>query len=74
MVEIVHLTCSQFCVDLRLRQVAGVWLASADGPNGPTLGWGTEPMFAAIGAVQPFGEMAGELLARPRTKGPQEPR
>jgi hypothetical protein len=58
-----RLRCSEFHVDLRLRQVRGVWLGSADTPDGPTLGWGRLPINAAIMALEPYDGVIEELLA-----------
>ena len=37
-VRIVRLSCSEFYVDARLTAVQGRWLASADTPDGPSIG------------------------------------
>lgn len=58
-----RLTCSQFWVDVRIRRIAGVWLASADTPDGPTLGYGEEPHEALHWALEDFCEVRAELLA-----------
>ena len=41
-----RLTCSLFYVDVRLREFNGRWLASADTPDGPSVGWGRSPIGA----------------------------
>jgi hypothetical protein len=58
-----RLTCSEFWVDVRLRRVGGVWLASADTPDGPTLGWGDRPMDALFVALDPYRDVRPELRA-----------
>jgi hypothetical protein len=42
-VRTVRLTCSAFYVDARLTEVKGRWLASADTPDGPSMGTGDSP-------------------------------
>ncbi len=58
-----RLTCSQFWVDVRLRQVNGRWLASADTPDGPTLGMADDPRMALWLALQVFADVREGLLA-----------
>lgn len=58
-----RLACSQFWVDVRLRQVGGCWLPSADTPDGPTLGWADGPMDALFAALDPYRDVRAELLA-----------
>ncbi|HEX6127627.1 MAG TPA: hypothetical protein VF071_01245 [Candidatus Limnocylindria bacterium] len=36
-----RLTCEAFYVDVRVREINGRFIASADTPDGPTLGVGT---------------------------------
>ena len=43
----VRLHRSLFYIDVRLREFNGRWLASADTPDGPSLGWG----MSAVGAL-----------------------
>jgi hypothetical protein len=58
-----RLHCSLLYVDARLREFDGRWLASADTPDGPTLGWGISPVGALRAALEPFDGVIDELLA-----------
>jgi hypothetical protein len=58
-----RLTCSEFWVDVRLREFDGRWIASADTKAGPTLGCGSTALDALWQALQPFDTVIGELLA-----------
>ena len=58
-----RLECSQFWVDVRLREFNGGWLASADTVDGPSLGTGLSAFEALWSALQPFDGVIGELLA-----------
>jgi hypothetical protein len=58
-----RLHCSLFSVDVRLREFNGRWLASADTPDGPSLGYGMSPLGALSAALQPFDGVIGELLS-----------
>jgi hypothetical protein len=58
-----QLTCASFGVDVRLLQADGKWLASADTPDGPSMGLGRMPEEALARALEPFDGLAGELLA-----------
>ena len=62
-VRTVRLTCSEFYVDARLTEVEGRWLASADTPDGPSMGTGDDPVDALMVALQPFKGVIDELLA-----------
>ena len=68
---VLRLTGSAFWVDVRLVEINGRWIASADTPDGPSLGLGDEPMPAIEGALEPYHGIADELLAslRPATLG-----
>lgn len=57
-----RLLCSAFWVDVRLL-VNGRWIASADTPDGPSLGCGTDTFEALWQALGPFEGVVGELLA-----------
>jgi hypothetical protein len=60
----IHLHCSLFDVDVRLREFNGRWIASADTPDGrSTLGWGMSALGALWMALEPFGPVIDELLA-----------
>jgi len=58
-----RLHCSLFYVDVRVREFNGRWLASADTPDGPSLGWGMSPTGALWMALEPFDGVIEELLA-----------
>lgn len=60
---LLRLACSSFWVDVRLREINGRWIASADTPDGPSLGLGERAIEAIESALQPFGGIVGELLA-----------
>lgn len=63
-VRTVRLTCSEFYVDARLTEVEGRWLASADTPDGPSMGTGDTPVDDALMvALEPFDGVIDELLA-----------
>jgi hypothetical protein len=57
-----HLRCATFYVDVRLRQINGGWIASADTPDGPSLGLGVGAMEAVEAALAPFDGAVAELL------------
>ena len=58
-----RLVCSGFCADVRLTELNGRWLASADTLDGPSLGLAWFPLDALESALQPFDEFVDELLA-----------
>jgi hypothetical protein len=58
-----RLTCSAIWVEVRLREINGRWIASADTPDGPSLGLGLEARDAVEGALEPFAGIVDELLA-----------
>jgi hypothetical protein len=62
-VILLRLTCSAFCVDVRLREINGRCVASADTPDGPSLGLGETAKEAIEAALAPFGGIVDELLA-----------
>jgi hypothetical protein len=51
-----------FWVNVRLYQLNGRWLASADAPHGPTLRTGFTPLAALTEALEPFEGVVDELL------------
>jgi hypothetical protein len=57
-----RLTCALFYVDVRVREINGRFIASADTPDGPTLGLGTGMVEAVRGALLPFEGVIDELL------------
>jgi hypothetical protein len=58
-----RLECDAFHVILRIREFNGRWIASADTPEGPTLGCGHSAFQAIWAALAPFGGAVGALLA-----------
>jgi len=58
-----RLVCSDFWVDVRLLEVNGRWIGSADTVDGPSLGCGTTSFDALWQALEPFDGVIGELLA-----------
>jgi hypothetical protein len=58
-----RLTYSALWVDVRLREINGRWIASADTPDGPSLGLGTQAFDAIAQGLEPFEGIAEELLA-----------
>ncbi len=61
--QTVRLTCSWFWVDLRINDLNGRWIASADLPDGPSLGIGTTPREAIAKSLVGFEDAIDELLA-----------
>jgi hypothetical protein len=61
--DTLRLSCSTFYVDVRLLEINGRWIASADTPGGPSLGLGLAASEAIEAALEPFGALADELLA-----------
>ena len=57
-----HLACASFWVDVRLLQVDGKWIASADTRDGPTIGWARLPEEALTRALEPFDGVVDDLL------------
>jgi hypothetical protein len=60
---VLRLTCSAFLVDVRLLEINGRCIASADTPDSPSLGLGERAIDAVRGALEPFKGMVDELLA-----------
>ena len=58
-----RLNSGAFWVEVRLLEVNGRWIASADADDGPTLGCGTEAFAALWQALEPFDCVVGDLLA-----------
>ena len=50
-------------VDVRLREINGRWIASADTPDGPSLGLRERAIEAIAEALEPFEGIVEELLA-----------
>jgi hypothetical protein len=59
---LLRLACSTFWVDVRLREIHGRWIASADTPNGPSLRLGGRAIDAVEQALEPFEGIVDELL------------
>lgn len=57
-----RLRCALFWVDVRLRQIDAAWVASADTPDGPSLGLGMTASSALQAALRPFAPLEDELL------------
>lgn len=76
-----RLTSSVFWVDVRLLEINGRWIASADTPDGPSLGVGELAVEAIEGALQPFrgphrratGQHPGRLGRENEAGGPATP-
>jgi hypothetical protein len=60
---VLRLTCPAFWVDVRLLEINGRWIASADTPDGPSLGVGERAIEAIENALEPFEGIVDELLA-----------
>lgn len=58
-----RLTCATFYVDMRVREIGGKWIASADTPDGPSLGLAMSAIEAIAAALDPFEGVVDELLA-----------
>ncbi|MEP6469544.1 MAG: hypothetical protein ABJC24_07210 [Chloroflexota bacterium] len=60
-----RLLCATFWVGVRLRDINGRWIASADTPAGPSLGlgFGFGAIEAIEAALQPFEGIVDELVA-----------
>lgn len=58
-----RLRCELFWVDVRLALINGRWIASADTPDGPSIGLDRMPRQALRQALAPFEGIVDELLA-----------
>jgi hypothetical protein len=58
-----RLTCDALWVDVRLREMNGRWMASADTPQGPSVGLGVGAVEAIEGALEPFEGAIEDLMA-----------
>ena len=58
-----RLRSSAFWVDVRVLEIDGRWISSADSVGGPTLGCGTTAFDALWAALEPLDGVVGELLA-----------
>jgi hypothetical protein len=61
-VIVLRLSCSSFWVDVRLREINGRWIASADTPDGPSLGLGKGAVEAIEHALEQFEGIVDELM------------
>jgi hypothetical protein len=57
-----RLYCPELWVDMRVADFDGAWLASADTPDGPTLGRGRSALSAAVNALEPFDGYVEDLI------------
>lgn len=65
-----RLTCEAYCVDVRVRELNGRFIASADTLAGPTLGIGWGAVEAISNALAPYDGVIDELLeSLPDTSG-----
>ena len=62
-IRTMRLVCPECWTDVRVRQIRGRWLASADTPDGPSLGLGWFPLDALTAALAPFDGYVEDLLA-----------
>jgi hypothetical protein len=69
LVQHYRLTCARFSVDVRLLEVNGRWIASADTTDGPSLGCGITAFDALWQALAPFYGDVGDLLASMPAQG-----
>ena len=58
-----RLSCADFWLDVRVMGMNGRWLASADTPEGPSLGLGWTPRQALMQSLTAFDGVIDELLA-----------
>jgi hypothetical protein len=58
-----RLTCEASWVDVRLRELNGCWLASADTSHGPSVGLDVGAVEAIEGALEPFEGAIEDLMA-----------
>jgi hypothetical protein len=58
-----QLRCSTFWVEVRLVEINGRWIASADTVGGPSLGLGKGAIEAVEHALEPFEPLVDELMA-----------
>jgi hypothetical protein len=61
-VILLRLSCSSFWIDVRLREINGRWIASADLADGPSLGLGKGAIEAIEHALEPLEGVVEELL------------
>ncbi len=62
-IHTLRLECPVFWVDARCGRVSGSWIASADTPDGPSLGYGRSATEAISMALEPFDGVVEELLS-----------
>jgi hypothetical protein len=66
---LVRLAGPTFSVDVRVLEVRGRWIASADTAHGPSLGLGFTADKAIARALQPFEGEVAELLGSLHRQG-----
>jgi hypothetical protein len=59
----IRLSCETFYVDVRVRELNGRFIASADTPGGPSLGTGAGAVEAIEAALEPYEGAIEDLLA-----------
>jgi hypothetical protein len=64
-VHTLRLSCDRHSlwVEVRVAGMNGRWIASADTPDGPSLGLAFTPRRALVLALEPFDGVIAELLA-----------
>jgi hypothetical protein len=64
-VHTLRLSCDRHSlwVEVRVAVINGRWVASADTPDGPSLGLAFTPRRALVLALRPFDSVIPELLA-----------
>jgi hypothetical protein len=65
-----RLTCSAFWVDVRLLEINARWIASADTPDGPSVGVGLEGRQAIEQVLEPYDGIVDEVMASLPTEIP----
>jgi hypothetical protein len=59
----IRLSCEMFYVDVRVSEFNGRFIASADTPDGPSLGTGLNAFRAVQAALEPFDGAVQDLMA-----------
>jgi hypothetical protein len=57
-----RLSCHAFWVDVRVAELNGRWIATADTRDGPSVGLGWTPWQALTRALEPYDGFIEELL------------
>ena len=58
-----RLVAGDLSVHVRIRQIRGRWIASADTPKGPSIGVSWFPCDALVAALEPFDGLVYELMS-----------